>query len=76
MRMISIEHGTKYMCQTCGYVYDVDECGNIIAGGDKPFMKLIEKQLYVDGYNDIQRVNLYVCPHCMSVQLCQEEVDD
>jgi hypothetical protein len=74
-----------YVCYACHYRYDVDVnhktlCETVRLGpsdnGNKPFIQLLDKQLYTDDYNRTQTVNLYACPRCMTVQLCEQELDD
>ena len=78
---------TAQVCVACHYIYETifDATPGVLEeaiclggsdNGDKPFIKLLEKQLYTDDYNKIQTVNLYACPRCMTVQLCEQEVYD
>ena len=75
----------KHVCYTCHYTYDVDmntrTCEETLNlgpadNGNKSFIQLLEKQFYQDGLGGLQRVNLYACPRCMTVQLCEEEIGD
>lgn len=75
----------KHICYACHYTYDIDinmrtgaETLNLgpVNNGNKEFIKLLEKQLYQNMPNRIQRVNLYACPRCLTVQLCEDEIGD
>lgn len=83
MRTIRNQNQTAQICPACHYVYETqyhDVYGEMLVlgpsdNGNKPFIKLLDKNLICEEpCNDLRAVNLYACPRCLTVQLDEEEI--
>ena len=82
MKTIRNQTQTAQIFSACHYVYETqyhDVYGEMLVlgpsdNGKKPFIKLLDKNLFNDDDGKVQSVNLYACPRCLTVQLDEEEI--